>query len=99
MAMVLLLAGAAILSYEFFRSQPRRHSGTVPLRDRIVDPWSKIVQKGQVIVSEAFTSIGGYAIATDGRDFMYSPDVDEVQPSDLQMENPQEIPLGINKHL
>lgn len=95
MATVLLLAGAAIIVYELSRSQPRRLSNKVPLKDRIIDPWSRIVQKGQVIVSEAFTSIGGYAIATDGRDFMYSPDVDEVAPSDLQMENPQEIPLGI----
>lgn len=95
MASILLLSAAAIIIYELSRTQPKRHSGRVPLKDRVVDAWSKIVQKGQVIVSEAFTSIGGYAIATDGRDFMYSPDVDEVEPSDLQMENPQEIPLGI----
>lgn len=96
--MVLLLGAAAvILLSELSQRQPRRLSGKVPLKDRKVDPWSTIVQKGQVIVAEPFTSIGGYPIATDGRDFMYSPDVDEVQPSDLQMENPQEIPLGIYK--
>jgi hypothetical protein len=96
MAMVFLLVGGlAILLYEYGRYEPRRLSGQVPLKERKADPWSKIVQKGQVIVSEPFTSIGGYAIACDGRDFMYSPDVDEVHPSQLQMENPQEIPIGI----
>jgi hypothetical protein len=95
MALVLLLAaGTIVFLSEWRHRQPHRLSGRVPLRDREVDPWSKIVQKGQVIVSEPFTSIGGYAIACDGRDFMYAPEVDQPT-SKYQMENPQEIPLGL----
>lgn len=94
-----ILAGAAllVLASEFKWWEPRRLSGAVPTKDHTDQPWTKLVQKGQVIVSEAFTSIGGYPIATDGRDFMYSPDVDEVTPSSgmYQMENPQEMPVGI----
>lgn len=92
MALVLLVIGGLIVYSEMNnREQPDRLRRKVNLKDRKVDPWSKIVQKGQVIVSEPFTSIGGYPIATDGRDFMYAPEVDEFGS---QMENPQEIPLG-----
>lgn len=90
--MALLLAvGLIIFFYEKSQSQPRRLTGHLPI-NKSDEPWSKIVQKGQVIVSEPFTSIGGYAIACDGRDFMYTPHVDEFYH---QMENPQELPLGI----
>jgi hypothetical protein len=94
MAMVLLLAGAALVLLGEYGGRMGRYSQQVPLQDRKVDPWSKIVQKGQVIVPEPFTSIGGYAIACDGRDFMYSPPVD-LREANFQMENPQEIPIGI----
>jgi hypothetical protein len=73
---------------------PPKNSGRLPVDDE-GGSWSKIVQKGQVLVAEPFTSIGGFPIATDGRDFMYSPDVDEEQGYDHQMENPQEIPAGL----
>jgi len=91
---ILLIAGALILFSEHKNWQPKRLSGGIPVRDRKVDPWSKLVQKKQVIVSEPFTSIGGFPIACDGRDFMYSPEVDEVE-SNYQMENPQELPAGL----
>ena len=92
MAMVLLLAvGAAIFMYEWSHRQPRRLSGKHPITKQHQDPWTKIVQKGQVIVAEPFTSIGGYAIACEGRDFMYAPDVHEFTH---QMEHPQELPIS-----
>jgi hypothetical protein len=94
--MFYLMIGMAALFF-FYRNkgaEPGRHAGRVPMDDN-TGSWTSIVQKGQVLVPEPFTSIGGYPIACDGRDFMYSPDVDEEQGYDHQMENPQEIPAGL----
>jgi hypothetical protein len=94
MALLLLALAAGIILLSEMKSRgTKRVSGSVPV-DKPEQPWSKIVQKGQTIIGEPFTSIGGYAIACDGRDFMYAPEVD-LKPSKYQIENPQELPLGV----